>query len=228
MKPEIFQVKLGVNSSYLIRGKDIVMVDGGNPNKLKLFKRKLLELGIQPDEIKLIVLTHSHFDHAGSARDIRDLTGAKIAIHESERTYVESGGMLKPKGVNFLGKLTLPTFRIMKRISFPLFKPDILITDMPFSLSVYGIDGNIVHTPGHTKGSISVILDSGDAFVGCMAHDGLPFRIRPGLPIYAQDIEEIRRNWKILIDAGVKTIYPGHGNPFPVGIMEKTLGYPHQ
>lgn len=227
MKLEIFQVKLGVNSSYLIRGKDIVMVDGGNPNKLKLFKKKLSELGIQPNEIKLIVLTHSHFDHAGSARDIRDLTGAKIAIHESERSFVESGGIIIPKGVNFLGKLTMPAFRIMREISFPKFKPDILITDKPFSLSIYGIDGNIVHTPGHTKGSISVILASGDAFVGCMAHNGLPFRIRPGLPIYAQDIDEIKRNWKILIGSGVKTIYPGHGNPFPVGIMEKALGYQH-
>lgn len=225
MNLEIFQVKLGINSSYLIRGKNTVMIDGGNPNKLKLFKRKLSELGIEPDEIKLIVLTHSHFDHAGSARDIRDFTGAKIAIHESERIYVESGGMLTPKGVNFLGKLTMPAFRIIKEIPFPRFNPDILITDKPFSLSVYGIDGNIVHTPGHTKGSISVVLASGDAFVGCMAHNGLPFRIRPGLPIYAQDIEEIKRNWKLLIQSGVKTIYPGHGNPFPVEIIKKSLGY---
>lgn len=151
--------------------------------------------------IKLIVLTHSHFDHAGSAGEIRDLTGARIAIHESERTYVESGGIIIPKGVNFLGKLTLPAFRIFKEISFQKFKPDILITDKPFSLSMYGIDGSIIHTPGHTMGSISVILNSGDAFVGCMAHNGLPFRIRPGLPIYAQDIEEIIRNWKVLIDS---------------------------
>ena len=228
MNTEIFRVKLGINSCYLIRGKDIVMIDGGGPNKLKLFKRKLLKLGIEPNEIKLIVLTHSHSDHAGSAPDIRDLTGARIAIHESERAHVETGDMIIPKGVNFLGKLTMPAFRIMKGISFPKFKPDILITDKPFSLSMYGIDGNIIHTPGHTMGSISVILSSGDAFVGCMAHNGLPFRIRPGLPIYAQDIEEIKRNWKLLIDSGVKTIYPGHGKPFPVTVMKKLLTYQQQ
>jgi len=225
MNLEIFRVTLGINSCYLIRGKDIVMIDGGNPNKLKKFKKKLSELGIEPDEIKLIVLTHSHFDHAGSARDIRDFTGAKIAIHESESSYVENGGIIIPKGVNLLGKLTMPAFRIMKEIAFPKFEPDILITDKPYSLSTYGIDGNIVHTPGHTMGSISVILDSGDAFVGCMAHNGLPFRIRPGLPIYAQDIGEIKRNWKILIDSGVKTVYPGHGKPFPVKVMKESLKY---
>ncbi|MGD0754090.1 MAG: MBL fold metallo-hydrolase [Bacteroidales bacterium] len=226
MKLEIFRIKLGLNSCYLIRGKDVVMVDGGMPDKLKLFKSELLKLEIQPSEIKLIVLTHSHFDHCGSAREIRNLTGAKVAIHESEKTYLENGGMLIPKGVNIYGKITQPLlFPFFKKISFPKFIPDILITDKPYSLSMYGIDGNIIYTPGHTKGSISVILDSGEGFVGCMAHNGLPFRIHPGLPIYAQDIESVKKCWKILIDKGVKMIYPGHGKPFPAEVMKKSLGY---
>ena len=202
MKLEIFRVKLGLNSSYLIRGKDVVMIDGGMPKKLKVFKRVLTRLDITPSDIKLIVITHSHFDHSGSALEIREFTGAKIAIHESERTYVEDGGMIIPKGVNVYGKITKPwLFAIFKKISFPKFKPDILIKDEPYPLKAYGIDGNIIHTPGHTFGSISVILDSGEAFVGCMAHNGFPFRIHPGLPIYAQDIEEIKKCWIVLISA---------------------------
>jgi hydroxyacylglutathione hydrolase len=226
MKLEIFRVKLGLNSCYLIRGKDIVMVDSGMPNKLKLFKIELFKLEIQPSEIKLIVLTHSHFDHCGSAREIRVLTGAKVAIHESERTYLENGGMLIPKGVNIYCKITLPLLLpLFKKISYPKFIPDILITDEPYPLSLYGIDGNIIHTPGHTIGSISVILNSGEAFVGCMAHNGFPFRIRPGLPILAQDIDSVKKYWKLLIDKGVKMIYPGHGRPFSAEVMKKSLEY---
>jgi glyoxylase-like metal-dependent hydrolase (beta-lactamase superfamily II) len=172
------------------------------------------------------VLTHSHFDHCGSAREIRDLTGAKVAIHESERTYLENGGTLILKGVNIYGKITLPLlFTLFKKISYPKFIPDILITDKPYPLSLYGIDGNIIHTPGHTIGSISVILDSGEAFVGCMAHNGFPFRIRPGLPILAQDIDSVKKYWKLLIDKGVKMIYPGHGKPFSAEVMKKSLEY---
>jgi hydroxyacylglutathione hydrolase len=226
MKTEIFWIRLGLNSCYLIRGKDIVMVDGGMPNKLQLFKRELSRLNINPGEIKLIVLTHSHFDHSGSAREIRDLTGGKIAIHESEKTYVENGGMLIPKGVNTYGKITKPLlFSIFKKILFPKFTPDILLTDKPYPLSEYGIDGQIIHTPGHTIGSISVILDSGEAFVVCMAHNGFPFRIRPGLPIYAQDISAIKECWKALIDKGVTMVYPGHGKPFPIEVIKEKLHY---
>jgi len=224
MKTEIFRVKLGLNSTYLIRGKDVVMVDGGVPDKLKVFKRKIAELGILPGEVKLMVITHSHFDHCGSAYEIRDLTGAEIAIHESEKSYLENGGMIIPKGVNTLGKITQPVFfPILKKISYPKVKADILITNEPYPLSKYGIDGSIIHTPGHTFGSISVILDSGEAFVGCMAHDGFPFRRRPGLPIYAQDIEEIKKYWRLLIERGVKMVYPGHGKPFRVEAMIRAV-----
>lgn len=226
MKPEIFRIRLGVNSCYLIRGnKDVIMIDGGLPGKLKVFKRALKKLDINPSGIKLIVLTHSHFDHAGSAREISEFTGAKIACHEIEKTYLEEGRMIIPKGVNIYGKITKPLlFAIAEKITFPKFTPDILITDRPYPLTEYGIEGNVIHTPGHTPGSISVILDSGEAFVGCMAHNGLPFRIRPGLPIYALDVKEIKKQWKILFDSGIKMIYPGHGKPFPVGIMKEVLG----
>ncbi len=226
MKTEIYRLKLGLNSCYLICGTDIVMVDGGMPNKLKLFKRELSRLNIKPEKIKLIVLTHSHFDHSGSANEIRELTGGKIAIHESEKTYIENGGMLIPKGVNTYGKITQPMlFSIFKKIKFPKFIPDILLTDKPYPLSDYGVDGSIIFTPGHTIGSVSVLLDSGEAFVGCMAHNGFPFRRRPGLPIYAQDIGAIKEGWKTLIEKGVSMVYPGHGKPFPIDVIKRELKY---
>jgi len=225
MTTEIISVNLGVTSCYLILGKEIVMVDAGMPDKLQRFKKVLSKHRIDPTRIKLIVLTHSHFDHSGSARDIRDLTGAKIAIHESERECVEHNKVLIPKGVNFKGKITQPLIFSFK-IPFPKFTPDILLNNEPYPLSEYGINGQIIHTPGHTIGSLSVILDSGEAFVGCMAHNGFPFRWKPGLPIYAQDINAIKENWKILIDKGISFIYPGHGKAFPIEVIKSKLKYP--
>jgi hypothetical protein len=55
-----------------------------------------------------------------------------------------------------------------------------------------------------------------------MAHNGFPFTFHPVLPIYAEDIAEIKKSWDVLIEKGAKMIYPGHGNPFPV---ERILKY---
>ena len=222
MKPSIISFNLGITSCHLICGKDIVMVDAGMPNKLKRFKKILARHRIAPERIKLIVLTHSHFDHSGSASEIRDYTRARIAIHEREKNCVEKSEVLIPKGVNLKGKITRPIVFAFK-VPFQKFTPDILLneTNTPYPLDEYGIDGHIIHTPGHTIGSLSIVLKTGEAFVGCMAHNGFPFRWTPGLPIYAQDIEAIKEQWEILADKGVKHIYPGHGRAFPMDIMKQ-------
>jgi hydroxyacylglutathione hydrolase len=224
MSSDIFSLKLGLNSCYLIRGKTTIMVDGGMPNKLRVFRRKLGRLYIRPEEIKLMVLTHSHFDHAGSAKAISEFTGAKIVIHESESSFLENSEFAMIKGVDFYGKITLAVLRpFLKRISFPKVKADIFINEKVYPLYEYGIDGKILHTPGHTQGSLSILLDTGEAFVGCLAHDGIPFRWNPGLPIYAQNTDQIKESWRLLIDKGAKIIFPGHGDPFSVEIIRKQL-----
>jgi hydroxyacylglutathione hydrolase len=225
MSSDIFSLRLGINSSYLIRGtKGIVMVDAGTPKMIRSFKRKLRRLYINPRDIKLIILTHSHFDHAGSSKDIKELTGAKILIHESEKNYLEDKGFAFIKGVGSWGKMTLKLlFPIFRRINFERPVSDIIVKSEEISLNDYGIDGRIFHTPGHTAGSISLLLNTGEAFVGCMAHDGFPFRFSPGLPIYAEDIEKVKESWGLLIKMGARIVFPGHGKPFPVELIRKNL-----
>jgi glyoxylase-like metal-dependent hydrolase (beta-lactamase superfamily II) len=85
------------------------------------------------------------------------------------------------------------------------------------SLSTGGIAGRVVPTPGHTPGSVSVLLDSGEAIVGDMViGDFLRLLRRPGLPIVAWDLE---RNWESVrqfLDLSPRTIYTGHGGPFKI------------
>jgi hydroxyacylglutathione hydrolase len=225
MSTDILSLKLGINSSYLIRGSNgIILIDAGTPNKIRSFRRKLARLYIHPEDIKLIVLTHSHFDHSGSAKEIQTLTGAKVVMHESEKVYFDEDRFAMPKGVNTWGKMSLPLlFPFFKKIRFNKPVVDVVIKNPEFSLSDFGFEGKIYHTPGHTPGSISLLLNSGEAFVGCQAHNGLPFRIRPGFPIYAQDIEKVKESWKLLIGKGAKMIFPGHGKSFPVEVIKKKL-----
>lgn len=224
MSTDIFTLKFGINRCYLIRGNGIIMIDACPPDKFRAFKRKLARLYINPEEIKLIVLTHSHFDNAGSAKDIKELTGAKIAIHENEQTYLEDGGFAMPKGVNTWGKIiSFFLFPFYKRISVPKVKADVVITGNEFTLTGYGVDGKIIHTPGHTHGSISLLLNSGESFVGGLAQNGFPFRIQPGLAIYAQDNEKAKESCRLLIEMGAREIFPGHGKSFPVEAIRKFM-----
>jgi hydroxyacylglutathione hydrolase len=224
MPAEIFKLKFGINHCYIIKGKDAIIIDGGPPKSEKSFLKKINSLSIRPDEIKLLVLTHGDPDHAGSAKEIKEKTGARIAIHEYDRINLEEARNNWPPGVTAWGKAThsvlYPLF--MKIISFSPVQADIILRDEDFPLDQYGINGRIIYTPGHTSGSVSVLLDSGEAFVGCLAHNAFPFTFHPVLPIYAEDIAEIKKSWDILIRQGAKMIYPGHGNPFPV---EKILKY---
>jgi len=218
MKPQIITLKFDLNRCYVIRGKQSVLIDGGPPRKKCSFLRQLEKHGIPPQEIRLIVLTHGDFDHIGSAKYFLELTGAKIAIHENDRIYLEKGLFHWPPGITRWGKISrfllVPLLKAIYRI--PPVKSDIILDDNEFPLEYFGIDGKIISTPGHTGGSVSVLLDTGEAFAGCMAQNSLPFTLKPRFPIYAEDIRELQESWKLLKAKGAKIIYPGHGNPFPV------------
>ena len=85
------------------------------------------------------------------------------------------------------------------------------------------VPGKIIHTPGHSPGSVSVLLERGDAFVGDLAMNTLPMRFRPDLPLFGDRMEMIKNSWRLLLNQGAKMVYPAHGNAFPVGVIEKAL-----
>jgi glyoxylase-like metal-dependent hydrolase (beta-lactamase superfamily II) len=203
------------------------MIDAGPPKKINAFRRKLSRLYIPPGEIKLIVLTHSHFDHAGSSRDIQDLTGARVLIHELEKDALKEESLSELKGNTTWGKIVLKLLLVFfRKVSFPLPRIDIITGNEDMPLFEFGVDGYVIHTPGHTKGSVSVLLTTGEAFVGCMAHAGFPLRSTPGLPVFAEDINLLKESWKKIIDRGARIIFPSHGSPFPVDIIRKKLNNP--
>jgi glyoxylase-like metal-dependent hydrolase (beta-lactamase superfamily II) len=106
---------------------------------------------------------------------------------------------------------------------FPAAKVDIVLGEEPFSLAPYGINGMVYHTPGHTPGSVSVVLSTGEAFIGDTAVNGPPFRFGPGMSLVGYDAERIKDNWRLLLGKGAKTIYPGHGRPFDAHRLERFL-----
>lgn len=224
MGVNIHPIKLGFDHCYIIRGERTIMIDGGAPNQLKQFEKGLARLSIKPEEIELIIMTHGHWDHIASAKEIKMITGAKIVMHKSEKEWLEKGLKPMPPGISNWGHIMerlITMFLPLVRI--PATTVDITIGDEGLPLDGYRVPGRIIHTPGHSRGSVSVLLETGIAFVGDMAMNGLPLRLGPGLPIFAEDLERLKQSWRLLLDQGVKTIYPAHGEPFSADIIRKVI-----
>lgn len=224
MDIQIIPIQLGFDTCYIIKSEGAIVIDGGAPKKFKNFEKALKKNAIKPEDISLIILTHGHFDHIASAKEIKEYTGAMIVMHQKEAEWLEKSMTPLPPGVTLWGKIFINILlKFMPYIKIPPAKVDIKLEDSPFDLHEYGIPGKIIHTPGHSKGSVSVLLDSGQVFVGDLAMNSLPLRFTPGLPIFAEDAEQVKISWQRLLDSGAKTVYPAHGKHFSAEIIRKNL-----
>lgn len=220
----IHPIVLGPDHCYIIREKGTIMVDGGAPRKAKEFAESIKKISVRPEDVRLIVITHGHWDHIASAKEIKELTGGKIAMHYREKEWLEKSLKPMPPGVTAWGKILSKMITIyLPMVHIPATQVDVVIGDEGLALEEYGIPGRVIWTPGHSSGSVSILLETGDAFVGDMAMNKFPLSLRPGLPIFAEDNDKLKESWRSLLVRGAKMIYPAHGEPFSADIIRQAL-----
>ncbi len=211
MKPRIFSFRLHFTNVYLIEQDGrLLLVDTGNSGQVKKALKHISTSGFDFADLKYIFLTHTHYDHAGSAAGIQKRTGARVIVHNSEADYLRKGFTPIPMGTNPYFKLISYIGRkgpgIEKAIArYDAVSPGIVF-DKKLDLNDLGFNGYIIHTPGHTEGSSSLII--GDkAFVG----DAM-FNFRGMIfPGFANDEQGVTNSWKKLLAPDVKWFYPAHG-----------------
>ena len=224
MQTRIHRIPLGLTNSYAIREEGVILVDAGWPGHGAEFQERLHELSIAPEDVGLLVATHGHWDHVGSAAEIKRLTECEVAINYREKEWLEQGLKPMPPGLTLWGKILGALLKVyVPFVRFPSTSVDVELLDEDYSLQPHGIQGRVVHTPGYSSGSMTVLLDSGHAFVGCLVHEGLPYRIGPGMPCFGDDIGALRESWRLIVESGAKWIYPAHGKSFQAEVLEKLL-----
>jgi glyoxylase-like metal-dependent hydrolase (beta-lactamase superfamily II) len=194
---------------------------------LPQFQKSIAKLGIDMLEIKYLLLTHHHDDHAGFASELVKKIGCRVIAHRNAVAplkHGESEDTMKP--VNRRVKFVFSLFTLFHRqFTFPPMIPgenDIVLMGDDFDLlKSIGVNGKILYTPGHSRDSISVLLSDGNAFVGDVAMNFLRLTGIGHQPIYVEDINTVYESWQRLIEQGAKVIYPAHGNPFSVRELER-------
>ncbi len=205
-------VPLGFVTAYIVKQNGIILIDAGIPGSEEIILGTLKGLGFKPPDVSLIIITHGHQDHAGSAAALQEETGAPIICHSADAGYLENGKQGRLKPCSIVGYFLKFFFNRKKLSVFPPVHPDILI-ESAFDLRPYGISGRIVPTPGHTKGSVSIVLNSGERFIGDLIFPKIPSG-KPGLPFWAEKPELIMDSIRNICDSTCTRIYPGHGGPY--------------
>jgi glyoxylase-like metal-dependent hydrolase (beta-lactamase superfamily II) len=222
---EIHRIPVGpFTNSFFVKGKrGGVLVDSGFPNQEKHLFQEIRRQGIRLCDIRLMVMTHGHADHVGSLHALKIQITAPVAVHQADRDLVRHGRVVIPPPITTRGRVLSLVLRAFSPLGrFKPFEPNVVIeTDFP--LETFGIRGTIIPTPGHTAGSMSVVLENGEALVGDLAVNTLPLGMGLGIPAIAEDVQQIYSSWDRLLSAGVTTIYPGHGKPFSAEKLRKKL-----
>jgi hydroxyacylglutathione hydrolase len=155
--------------SYLITGENTVLIDSGVVSSEEIIFDYMDDIGLKPYDISLMVLTHSHPDHIGSAPSIKERSGCQVAAHSAEKSWIEDVELQAKER-------PVPNFHSLVEGSVEI---DIILEDWDEIELGDHLTLEIMHTPGHSHGSISLLLkEEGVLFTG----DAVP--LKGDLPIY--------------------------------------------
>ena len=221
MSQGFYRLNLGITKCYLLEcSRGYLLIDTAYPRDYEKFMKAIDKLGVGLSTIQYLLLTHHHDDHAGFAARLVEQTGCKVIVHQDAILPLRKGqseDTMEP--VNHCIKVVFSLFEIIHReFKYPplaVTDKDIVISGDDFDLlKSIGIEGKILHTPGHSKDSISVVLSDGNTFVGDAAMNFLNFCGIKYRPIFVEDIDLVFESWQKLAEHGAEQIYPAHGSPF--------------
>jgi len=208
-----------INAFLLINSQGCILIDTGLPNSENKIKNALKKLNLTFSDIKLIIITHAHIDHAGSAAKIKTLSGAKVIAHHGDLPYYRGEKKMHFCSTGWFGWIFRKTGAIQK--PYERFEPDILLNSKDkFSLTKYGIEGEVISTPGHTEGSISVVFDNDKAIVGDLISSGILLggivrTNKAKRPPFEDNPFQVSQELQSIANKGAKTFFMGHGGPLP-------------
>jgi len=187
-------VNVGYRSTHywvVSSGTSRVLVDLGWPGTMGTLRANLRRMGIPIEEIAFGMATHYHIDHAGLAQELKAAGVSLLVFDVQVHAIPEMKRWTKPE--DRYVEITLHD-----NVTIPASESRALLEDA-------GVPGQVLHTPGHSEDSVSLLLDDGSAFIGDLP---TPSRASEG------EMACVTESWDRLRDHGARTIYPAHGPTF--------------
>jgi endoribonuclease LACTB2 len=184
-------VNVGYDSTnyyVLADSRPRLLVDVGWPGTLPKLQHSCKRMSVELDDIKHMLLTHYHPDHAGLAQELKNI-GIKLIVLENQHTAIPIlRSYMKPE--NHYIEIDLKDNLALR------------FDDSRAFLAGLGIQSEVIATPGHSDDSVTLILDEGAAFTGDLTY-----------PLLLTDdtADPSRQSWAKIRAMNVKAVYPGHG-----------------
>ena len=145
---------LGLGAYLITTPAGHILLDGATPKSAPLIEASIRKLGFKPEEIKVLLITHAHFDHAGTLAAFKKLTGAKVTVMAPDDRLLVSGGT-----TDYL-------FASDEQFHFPPVEADRVLKDGD-TVTLGGVTLTARLTPGHTRGCttwITTVEDGGRSY----------------------------------------------------------------
>ncbi len=155
----VYQIPLGAVNAFLIEDNGLTLVDTGYKNSTFKIFESIKKSGKNPNELKQIILTHSHPDHAGSAYEIKTKLNIPVYAHYEDAHLIKQGIAGRLPHVLSPGLANWIVFRMFIKSSkneIDAFEVDTTIEDKDIIPIAGGIE--VIHTPGHSKGHVALLI----------------------------------------------------------------------
>jgi len=157
----IYQIRLGAVNAFVVDDEGLTLIDTGYKGSTEKIVTALKKAGRKPEEIKRVVLTHCHPDHAGSAANIKAMLGVPLFAHSQDAALIEQGIGGRPSFHLSPGIMNWLVFNVFIKPHGSTIEP-VSIDEKLKENDIIPIAGGIqvIHTPGHSAGHISLLLKS--------------------------------------------------------------------
>ena len=182
----VIPITLGMVKSFILPGERSVLVDTGTPRTAGKILAGLERHGVKSNRVSLVLITHTHMDHIGNLGELRKTISAPIAVHRLDAESLRQGAGVEPD----------------------------VIVEADLDLRQYGVAARAVWTPGHTRGSLSVITESGEAIVGDLVFPRFMAFGPPAIAFWAASREDSLASIRRVIDLKPSIIHTSHGGPY--------------